>query len=353
MSEENVITASRRNPVRILMLWLLPMAVAAIAFAYYGSAGRYVETDNAYLQRDRIDVSPQVSGDVKETLFSENQPVEPGALVLVLDDTLQSIAVQAAESKLEAARAEIAGALASFREKEGEVAMARRSAEYALRDTKRQDELASRKLVPAATVDTSHRNTELSVGAIGVLELQRDQLLARIGGRADRPVNDFPSVRVAQAELERARVELARTRVHAPRQGIVSHLPKVGARVDAGRPAFAVVGSDRIWLDANFKETDLEWVRPGQPVRVEIDTYSAHAWQGTVDSIAGATGAEFALLPAQNASGNWVKVVQRIPVRIALTVRADDPPLRDGMSATVRIDTGPHSRFERWFAHRQ
>jgi membrane fusion protein (multidrug efflux system) len=130
-------------------------------------------------------------------------------------------------------------------------------------------------------------------------------------------------------------------------------LPKVGARVDAGRPAFAVVGSDRIWLDANFKETDLEWVRPGQPVRVEIDTYSAHAWQGTVDSIAGATGAEFALLPAQNASGNWVKVVQRIPVRIALTVRADDPPLRDGMSATVRIDTGPHSRFERWFAHRQ
>jgi len=353
MSEENVITASRRNPVRTLMLWVVPIVIAGVALWTYGSAGRYVETDNAYIQRDRIDVSPQVSGDVKDVLFRENESVQPGALVLVLDDTLQAIAVQAAESKLEAARAEIAGALASYREKEGEVAMARRSAEYALRDTKRQDELASRKLVPAATVDTSHRNTELSVGAIGVLELQRDQLLARLGGRANRPVDDFPPVRVAKADLERARVDLARTRVYAPRQGIVSHLPKVGARVEAGRPAFAVVGSDRIWLDANFKETDLEWVRPGQTVQVEIDTYSAHTWQGTVDSIAGATGAEFALLPAQNASGNWVKVVQRIPVRIALTVRPDDPPLRDGMSATVRIDTGAHSRFDRWFSHRQ
>jgi membrane fusion protein (multidrug efflux system) len=353
MSQENVISASRRNPVRTLMLWVLPALIAGIAFWTYGSAGRYVETDNAYIQRDRIDVSPQVSGDVKDVLFRENESVQPGALVLVLDDTLQSIGVQAAESRLDAARAEIAGALAAYREKEGEVAMARRSAEYAVRDTKRQDELASRKLIPAATVDTSHRNTELSVGAIGVLELQRDQLLARLGGRAHRAVDDFPPVRVAKAELDRTRVDLARTRVYAPRQGIVSHLPKVGARVEAGRPAFAVVGSDRIWLDANFKETDLEWVRPGQPVQVDIDTYTAHSWQGTVDSIAGATGAEFALLPAQNASGNWVKVVQRIPVRISLTVRADDPPLRDGMSATVRIDTGAHSRFDRWFAHRQ
>jgi membrane fusion protein (multidrug efflux system) len=104
-----------------------------------------------------------------------------------------------------------------------------------------------------------------------------------------------------------------------------------------------------LWVEANFKETDLEWVRPGQTVTVAIDTYSQHRWKGHVQSISQATGAEFSLLPPQNASGNWVKVVQRIPVRIALERGADDPPLRDGMSATVEIDTGSHTRFDRWF----
>jgi membrane fusion protein (multidrug efflux system) len=349
MTSDNVVSESRRNPVRTLLLIGLPLAVTAVGLCIYGSAGRYVDTDNAYIQRDRIDVTPQVAGDIREVRFHDNEVVSEGALVLVLDDTLQSIAVKAAESKLEAARAEIAGALAAYREKDGEIEMARRAAEYAKRDTRRQDELAERKLVPAATVDSSHRTTDLSVGAIGVLELQRDQLLARLGGKPNRTVDDYPQVRVASAELDRALVELNRTRILAPRPGVVSHLPKVGAHVDAGRPAFAIVGSDRIWLDANFKETDLEWVRPGQPVTVTIDTYLSHPWQGHVESIAGATGAEFALLPAQNASGNWVKVVQRIPVRITIDVSANDPPLRDGMSATVEVDTGAHTRFDRWF----
>jgi len=334
------------------MLWVLPILVAVSAIWSYGSAGRYIETDKAYIQRDRIDVSPQVSGEIKEVLFHENEMAQPNAAVLVLENTVQSIAVHAAESKLDAARAEVAGSLASYREKEGEIVMARRAAEYAVRDSKRQDELAARKLVPAAAVDTSHRNTDLSVGAIGVLELQRAQLLARLGGRADRAVADYPSVRFAAAELDRARIELARTRVYAPQGGTLSHLPKVGARVEMGRPAFSVVGGGRMWVDANFKETDLEWVRPGQPAQIEVDTYTAHTWRGTVESIAGATGAEFALLPAQNASGNWVKVVQRIPVRITLATESGDPPLRDGMSATVRIDTGAHSRFDRWFGRK-
>lgn len=349
MSPDNVIKDSRRNALRTFSLWIIPLAVAIVAVWLYGSSGRYIETDNAYIQRDRIDVSPQVSGDVKDVLYHENDSVEAGALILVLDDTLQSIALQAAESKLQTAREEIAGALAAYREKEGEIAMARRAAEYAARDTKRQDDLAARKLVPAATVDASHRTTDLSMGAIGVLELQRDQLLARIGGRVNRPVEDYAAVQLARAELDRAKVDLARTRVHAPSRGIVSHLPKIGARVDAGRPAFAIVGSDKIWVDANFKETDLEWAKPGQVARVEIDMYSAHKWSGKIESIAGATGSAFALLPAQNASGNWVKVVQRIPVRISLDVSPNDPPLRDGMSVNVSIDTGAHARFDRWF----
>jgi membrane fusion protein (multidrug efflux system) len=123
--------------------------------------------------------------------------------------------------------------------------------------------------------------------------------------------------------------------------------------VEEGRAAFAIVTDGTVWVEANFEETDLEWVRPGQSARVDVDTYPDREWTGSVQSIAQATGAEFSLLPAQNASGNWVKVVQRVPVRVAIKVAAGDPPLRSGMSATVTIDSGPHRRFDRWFgAHR-
>jgi membrane fusion protein (multidrug efflux system) len=174
-------------------------------------------------------------------------------------------------------------------------------------------------------------------------------LLARLGGRADRPVDDYPPVKAAAEDLERARVDLGHAHLYAPQAGIISHLPKIGSRLDAGRPAFAIVSDHAVWIEANFKETDLEWVRAGQKVEIDIDTYPGHRWQGHVESISQATGAAFSLLPAQNASGNWVKVVQRIPVRIALQPGKDDPPLRDGMSATVQIDTGAHTRFDRWF----
>ena len=156
-------------------------------------------------------------------------------------------------------------------------------------------------------------------------------------------------VRAALADLDKARVDLSHTRIAAPQAGIASHLPKVGSRVDAGRPAFAIVTDRSVWVEANYKETDLEWVRAGQSVAIDVDTYPNHSWHGHVESIAQATGAEFSLLPAQNASGNWVKVVQRIAVRIVLEPGAGDPPLRDGMSANVDIDTGTHTRFDRWF----
>ena len=227
--------------------------------------------------------------------------------------------------------------------------MAKRSAEYATREYDRQRELADRRLVPASQLDVAHRSSDLAVGTIGVIDLQVAQTVAKLGGHPDAPIDSQPLVRSAAAELEHAKLDLARTRIVAPQAGIVSHLPKVGARVEIGRPAFAIVTDAAVFVEANFKETDLEYVRPGQAVRVEVDTYPHFEWVGRVESISQATGAEFSLLPPQNASGNWVKVVQRIPVRVALTPGPDDPPLRDGMSADVRIDTGPHSRFDRWF----
>lgn len=339
-----------RSPwTRRLLLWLLPLALVAAAVWFYGSAGRYVSTDNAYVQQDRVDVAPQISGNVREVLVRENERVAAGQPILQLDDELPRIAVAAAESKLAEARTEVAALQVAYRESLSQLQVAKRTARYATREYERQRELADRKLVPASQLDVAHRSSDLAVGAIGVLDLQVQQAAAKLGGRPDAPVDSHPAVRAAMADLDRARVDLGHTRIVAPQAGVVSHLPKVGARVDLGRPAFAIVTDHAVYVEANFKETDLEYVRAGQSVRVVVDTYPHFEWLGRVESISQATGAEFSLLPPQNASGNWVKVVQRIPVRVALVPGPDDPPLRDGMSADVRIDTGPHTRFDRWF----
>jgi membrane fusion protein (multidrug efflux system) len=340
---------ARRAWLRRVLLWGLPLLVVAVSVWFYGSGGRYVSTDNAYVKQDRIDVAAQMSGDVREVRAVENARVRAGDTILVLDDALPRVAVQRAEAQLAAARADVLALQAAYREKQGQLAVAKRSADYALREYDRQANLARQKLVPASQLDVAHRSADIATGTIGVLELQVAQTAAKLAGDPHAPIDRHPAVMQAAAELERVRIDLARTEVKAPQAGVVSHLPKVGDHVDVGRPAFAIVTDRTVWVEANFKETDLEWVRPGQPVSVVIDTYPSHRWPGRVESISQATGAEFSVLPPQNASGNWVKVVQRIPVRIALQSRADDPPLRNGMSADVEIDTGPHSRFDRWF----
>jgi membrane fusion protein (multidrug efflux system) len=349
--EDAAIDTPARTAVwrRRILLWVLPLVVVGLGVWFYGSAGRFVSTDNAYIEQDRVDVAPQVGGDVLKVFVAENARVAAGDPVLQIDDTMAKIAVASAEARLGTALADVESMKASYREKVGQAAVATRAAELSRRELERQRQLADRRLIPASQLDAVQRSTDIAVGTVAVLQLQINQTSAKLGGNASLPTAAYPAVRAAAADLERARVDLAHTLVRAPQAGIVSHLPKVGNRADAGRPAFAIVADGRIWVEANFKETDLEWVRAGQAVEVEIDTYSQHRWQGQVESISQATGAQFSVLPAQNASGNWVKVVQRIPVRIALQPGADDPPLRDGMSADVRIDTGAHTRFDRWF----
>ena len=337
---------------RRILLWILPLVIAVVSVYLYGSQGRYVSTDDAYLQQDRVDVAPQVSGNVVKVLVQENAHVDAGQPLIQLDDALLQVTLRTAEARLATARTEILGKKAAYREKRGELEVSRSAAVFARRERDRQAELLERKLISASAFDAVERSTQLSIGASGVIELQVAQSTAALAGQPEAAVDSYSSVRVALAEVQRARIDVANAIIRAPQAGIASHLPKVGMRVEVGRPACAIVADQRLWVEANFKETDLEWVRPGQPVEVDIDTYSQHRWSGTVESISQATGAAFSLLPAQNASGNWVKVVQRIPVRIAVKLNKDDPPLRYGMSTTVRIDTGPHTRFDRWFGRR-
>jgi membrane fusion protein (multidrug efflux system) len=330
-------------------MWGLPLLVVVAGVLWYGSGGRYARTDNAYLKQDRIDVSPQISGDVREVRVVENEHVQPGQVIVTLDDTLPQVALMRAEADLANARMDVESLRAAYREKAGEVAVARVASHYAVSELARQRQLAARQLVPQSSLDAAQRSRDVAVGSIAVLELQLNQARSKLGGNPDLPVDEHPSVKAAAASLAKARVDLEHTILKAPQAGVVSHLPQVGDRVEPGRAAFAIVTSGGVYVEANFKETDLEWVRTGEPVSIEVDTYPGRKWQGRVTSIAQATGSEFALLPAQNASGNWVKVVQRVPVRILIEVRPGDPPLRSGASADVSIDTGPHSRFDRWF----
>jgi membrane fusion protein (multidrug efflux system) len=340
--------AASRPWLRFLLLWVLPAVAVVAAYFLYMVHGRYVSTDNAYVQADKTDVAPEVSGTVRSVLVAENAQVANGQQVLEISDAQLPIAIDRAEAQLAGARTAVAALKASYRQQQSQLAVARSNLAFAERELARQRQLAAARLVAQSRLDEAEHAVIQAQGGITVIERQLEQIAAQLGGNPGIDVDAHPSVVQAQAVLAEAKLELARTRVVAPTAGVVSHLPKVGDHVDAGRPAFAIVADSGAWIDANFKETDLEFVRVGMPVRIEVDTYPEHEWQGSVESISQATGAEFAILPAQNATGNWVKVVQRIGVRIAIVTGPEDPPLRAGMSADVRIDTGRRSLLPGW-----
>ncbi len=210
----------------------------------------------------------------------------------------------------------------------------------------------NRKLVPAATLENATRSRDLAIGSIAVLELQLDQARAKLGGTADRPVDEHPTVRTAAAALEKAKVDLEHTIVRAPRAGIVSHLPQTGDRVEAGRAAFAIVTDGGVYVEANFKETDLEWVRPGETATVEIDTYPGREWTGKVDEHR--AGDRLRVLGAAAAE----RVGQLGEGRAARAgahqhrSQGGRPAAAQRRERHVSIDTGPHTRFDRWFGSR-
>jgi membrane fusion protein (multidrug efflux system) len=191
-------------------------------------------------------------------------------------------------------------------------------------------------------LDERRQALDLARQKMTVLQQDIARVLASLNQQPNAPVEQYPAYQEAEADLTKANINAAHATVYAPFAGVVSNVPKVGQHLNAGSPALVLVANHALWIDANFNETDLTFVKPGQSVAIRIDTYPDHRWSGRVVSISPASGAEFSILPAQNASGNWVKVVQRITVRIAFDAQrsADTPALRSGMSTTVTIDTG-------------
>lgn len=334
--------AVRHPRLRYLLLVAGPVVVAVGGLLLWLSTGRYAGTEDAYVKADKVLISAQVAGPITAVLVQENQPVHAGDVLFRIDERPYRIALAGAEAQLVVIATELDGIKANLRQKTEELQLAHTNRDFAVREFDRQSELARRKLTSTALVDEFRYKLDVAMRQISVTEQARAQYLSRLNGNPALSLEQYPAYRAARASRDAAALDLENTVVRAPFAGIVGRTPQPGQFVTAGSAVMSIVKDDEVWIEANYKETDLAHVRVGQPASVEIDAYPDHHWHGRVQSISQATGAEFSVLPPQNASGNWVKIVQRIPVRIAIEPRADDPPLRAGMTATVEIDTGEH-----------
>jgi membrane fusion protein, multidrug efflux system len=333
---------SARRWLRPALFVLLPLALIAGGYGYV-TGGRVTSMDDASVEADKVGVSTDVSGIVREIDVSENQHVEAGQVLFVLDDLPFRLAQQRADAQvgitgdaLNALKANYADLLAQIKQGQSDV-------EYYRTEFGRQQDLLNAHVASESTYDTARRNLENATQKVASLNQQLAAIAANLNGSPGGPIEQDPSYRNAVAQRDEAARQLAHTVVRAPFGGIVTNVPAIapGKYLPASTTAFYLVHADHVWVDANPKETDLTYVRTGQRASVKVDTYPGMQWRGAVESISPTAAQEFSLLPAQNSSGNWVKVVQRIPVRIRVdTGDRTLPPLRAGMSVEVEVDTG-------------
>ena len=331
-----------RKLVRLVLLVIVPVIALIIAAAFYLTGGRYVGTDDAFTKADTVPVSADISARVVAIEVHDNQQVEKGQVLFRLDDETFRIALQKAESRLIQTRNDITALQANYRQKQADMAAMKAQLSFAQNEFARQADLAAKGYAAKSKLDDTKRALDMARQQTNGDQQAIDAIVAQLGGDPDKPVEQQASYLQALAERDQAALDLRHTVVVAPSAGTVGQVPslQVGMYLTAGTQAFNLVRTDAIWVEANMKETDLTYVRPGQEATITIDTYPDRTWKAKVTSISPASGNELSVLPAQNATGNWVKVVQRIPVRLEIEPEAGDPPLSTGMSAVVSIDTG-------------
>ena len=329
---------------RVLFLALGPLVVMTAGGVWYATSGRIVSTENAYVQAEHILVTPAVDGMVAEVFVRDNQEVERGQPLFQVDPMPFRLEWEKAEAELDAIRYEIGSYRAAHRQAEAELKSARKEASFLEKEYERRAKLGGGKALAKVELDKFRHQWQLARQRIPELEEKVRLMLANLGGKRDLAAEDHPRFRLVDAERAKAALDLERATVRAAASGRIANLDlQAGEYVKEGAPVFSLIADVAPWIEANLKETQLTHVREGQSVTISVDAYPDERWQGTVSGVSAGTGAVFSLLPAQNATGNWVKVVQRIPVRIAIFPRPDAPELRAGMSATVEIDSG-HER---------
>jgi membrane fusion protein (multidrug efflux system) len=337
----------RKRTVRLLLMvgGILVVLVGALTFWVRG--GRYVSTDDAYVRASKLMVSTDVSGLVTEVDVREGQTVKAGDVLFRIDPKQVQIALDNAKAQLQQIGLTIEAMKQDYKRVLEDIQAQQSQVELDQANFDRYAVLVKSDSISKANYDQARFTLAADKRKLESLKQQAQVQLARLGGNPEIPVAEHPQYQQAKSQVDEAQRQLDHTVVRAPFNGIVTQVDNLqrgtylvsqtAALTNTG--AVGLVSTDNVWIDAHIKETDLTYVKPGDPVGIFVDAYPNRTWSGIVDNISPASGSEFSILPAQNASGNWVKVVQRITVRVRVERKPDDPALRAGMSVTVDIDT--------------
>ncbi len=341
------IPVSRLPPLRLTLLVLIPALVALVAFVYYLLGGRYVSTDNAYIGAQKVLITPEVSGKVVRIAVAEGQLLKPGDELFAIDAEPYRFTAQEAEARLVRVRSDFATLKAGLASLARQIELSRQTLAAARADFDRKTRLLGDRISSQSDLDKAR--VAMASAQVQLEQFEQQERTARIQllGDPELAIEKYPQFIEATVALERARRDLANTVLRAPIAGVATQVSSIqmGRYLTAGMAVFSIIGSETLWIDANPKETDLTYVRPGQPVSITVDAFPDRRWEGTVGAISPGTGAQFAILPPQNAAGNWIKIVQRVPMRVEFAPGQDLRRLRAGMSATVEIDTGRRGRL--------
>ena len=331
---------SSRTLKRTVFLIVIPLLAICVGLYLYASGGRYVSTDNAYVKANVIIISPEISGRVTSVLVVDNQAVEANDILLQLDSSPLEIKLNRARAQMAVIRTELESLRADYGETVVQAQQAEDKVRHLNRRYKRQRKLLKQGLSSEEKHDEAKHDLQVARREVQIIQQRVQRVLAQLAGNEVLPVDQHPRYLTAQTTYDQAAIDLKATTIRAPASGIVSNMKlQVGEYAQAGKPIFSLIENQPIWVEANLKETQLTHILPGQQATIVADAYPDKIWESVISSIAPATGAEFSILPPQNASGNWVKVVQRIPINLVITDQAGGPQLRAGMTVSVRIDT--------------
>jgi len=334
--------ARSRARMRLVLLVVIPLIALAGGAYFYLTSGRYISTDNAYVGAQKVLITPDISGKIAKVTVTEGQRVNAGDALLEIDPEPFRISVTQAEARLAGVRTEFLNLKTNLASATRRIALARETVDLKQRDVERKNTLLSNRSGSQMDMDNSLNAVVTAKTQVEMLEQQEQGILNQLLGDKDLPIEKYPPYAQASAALDQAKRDLDHTVLRAPIAGMATQVASIqmGRYVTAGTPVFSLIDDMRPWVDANPKETDITHLRIGQPVSISVDTFPGRTFRGTVAAVSPGTGAQFAILPPQNASGNWVKVVQRVPVRIEFAPTEDVRDLRAGMSVTVDIDTG-------------
>lgn len=331
----------KRRWRRLALMLALPVLLVLGGAYLWLAGGRYISTENAYVQQDMVAVASDVPGRIISVETGENDKVEAGEVLFRIDPEPYRVALRQAEAAIASARLQVDQLRADYREAVADREAAQENVTFQRRIFERQKTLAKGGYAAEARFDEARHELDAAEQSLAGAIQSDASALAALGGNPDIPTDEHPSVLEAQARRDKAALDLEHTVVRAPDSGIVSQSDRLqaGQFLPVGTPVLSLVKTQDSWVEANFKETDLTYMAVGQPATVELDAYPGRTIRATIASIGAGTGSEFSLLPAQNATGNWVKVVQRVPVRLKLET-GGEVPLRAGLSAAVEVDTG-------------